>query len=122
MNDVEALLAKRAHPLNSVIAALRKLILAADERLVEETKWNAPSYRLEEHVLTFQLAKDDRVMLVFHRGAKAKAAAKRVNVVSELLTWLGTDRATVTFTSDAEVKKHKAALTKLVRAWAALWP
>lgn len=122
MSDVEALLAKRAHPLSRVIASVRKIILAADSRLVEETKWNAPSYRLEDHVLTFQLSKEDRVMLVFHRGAKSKPPAKRVDVESELLTWLGTDRATATFTSDAEVKKQKAALTKLVRAWTALWP
>ena len=120
--DVEALLAKRAHPLRSVIAALRTVIRAADAELVEEVKWNAPSYRLEEHLLTFQLSRDDRVLLVFHRGAKAKALAKRPTVAdpSELLTWKGTDRAVATFASVAEVTKHKPALTKLLRAWVRL--
>lgn len=72
-------------------------------------------------MLTFQLAKDDRVLLIFHRGAKAKAPAKRLDVddPAELLTWKGTDRATAEFTSPAEVTKHRMALTKLVRAWIA---
>lgn len=119
--DVEALLEKRAHPLTDVIEALRKLIRTADSSLVEETKWNAPSYRLEEHLLTFQLAKDERVLLIFHRGAKSKAPKTRLAVddPQALLTWLGNDRATVAFTSLAEVKKQKAAFTKLVKAWVA---
>lgn len=119
--EVEALLEKRAHPLGEVIEALRKLIRAADTSLVEETKWNAPSYRLEEHVLTFQLAKDERVLLIFHRGAKSKAPKTRLAVddPSALLTWLGTDRATAEFTSLAQVKKQKTAFTKVVKAWIA---
>ncbi len=119
--DVEALLQKRAHPLADVIAALRKLISAADKTLVEEVKWNAPSYRLDDHVLTFQLAKDDRVLLVFHRGATTKASRQRLDVAdpSSLLTWKGTDRATAEFDSLAAVTTHKAALTKLVKAWVA---
>lgn len=120
--EVEALLSKRAHPLSAVISALRKLILAADKKLIEEVKWNAPSYRLEDHLLTFQLSRDDRVLLIFHRGAKTKALAKRPVVAdpSALLTWKGTDRAVAGFASVAEVTKHKPALTTLVRAWVAL--
>mgnify|MGYP001553542554 CR=1 FL=1 len=117
--EVDALLKERAHPLQDVITALRKLIRAADVTLVEEVKWNAPSYRLEEHLLTFQLARDDRVLVVFHRGAKVRAPSKRppLEDPAELLSWKGTDRATVSFSTRAQVTKHKAAFTKLVRGW-----
>lgn len=119
--EVDALLEERAHPLQDVITALRKLIRAADVALVEEVKWNAPSYRLEEHLLTFQLARDDRVLVVFHRGAKVRAPSKQrlLEDPAELLTWKGTDRATVSFSTRAQVTKHQAAFTKLVRAWLA---
>src|SRR5690606_9032775 len=100
-------LAALDHPLRESIEALRAIIRAADRRLVEGVKWNAPSYSVDGHDrITFNLHAKDRVRLIFHRGARASAPSKRGRVISDapgLLEWASDDRAIATFTTPEDV-------------------
>ncbi|KQP54069.1 DUF1801 domain-containing protein [Agreia sp. Leaf283] len=65
--SVDAGLDLRAHPLRDQIDRLRDITLAIDPAIVEEWKWNAPSYRIaNDYLYTFMLRPDEYLHLVFH--------------------------------------------------------
>lgn len=119
--SLQAWLANCRHPLRAELDALRAIVVAAEPRLVEGVKWNAPSYAFAgDDRLTFNLSAKDRVRLIFHCGVKKRAAAGRVPVDDQgLLEWAADDRGIATFRSADEVAAAKKALTQLVRAWLA---
>ena len=123
--DVTAFLARCEHPLRDELDALRAIVARAAPALIEGVKWSAPSYRLGEdgeHCVTFNLAAKDRVRLVFHRGASVKSARGGPRLLADdggLLEWPAPDRAIATFRSLAEVQAGRAALARVVEAWAA---
>jgi hypothetical protein len=116
---VPAFLAALDHPLKPEIEAARAAILAADPSIGEAGKWNAPSFRTTEFFATFHLRARDRVQLVFHTGAKAKARAGRLDVPDPdgLLAWLADDRAMVTLGAGDTALARLPALGCLVREW-----
>jgi len=65
--SVDDALDRRAHPLRAQIDLLRDITLAVDPAIVEEWKWNAPSYRIAgDYLYTFMLRPDEYLHLVFH--------------------------------------------------------
>lgn len=109
-----------AHPEQLVVDALRRILLAADHRIKEAVKWNAPSFHTAEHFATFHLRAKDKVQLILHLGAKPRPdATVRDDVAGSPvpLEWKGHDRAVVTFHDLAEVRRHEAAFTRLIRQW-----
>lgn len=119
--SLQAWLANCRHPLRAELDALRTIVVAAEPRLVEGVKWNAPSYAFAgDDRLTFNLSAKDRVRLIFHCGVKKRAATGRVPVDDQgLLEWAADDRGIATFRSADEVAAAKKALTQLVRGWLA---
>lgn len=119
--DVDAFLAALAHPQDGAIRRLRAVILAADPRIGEGIKWNAPSFHLDDrHFATMQLRRTDRVLLVLHLGAGKRAMPKEaIADPGKQLTWLGPDRATCEFAGADEVDAQAAALQSLLRQWMA---
>lgn len=118
--DVEAFLAGLDHPHAREIAALRRIILAADPRIAEGIKWNAPSFRTSEWFATFHLRARDGVQVILHFGAKARdRSAGRASIADPagLLDWLGPDRASAKFRDLAEVEAKAAAFSAVVRQW-----
>ncbi len=110
------------HPLKDAVVALRAIIRAADKRLDESIKWNSFNYSLDgADRLTFNVRGADKVMIIFHAGARAKAGDLRTKVADPtgLLAWPSKDRAVASFGSLEEVKEQKAAITKLAKAWIA---
>lgn len=45
-----------------MVAALRAIILQADDRITEAVKWNAPSFYPTEHFATFRLRVEHAVV------------------------------------------------------------
>jgi predicted transport protein len=119
--DALALLAGLEHPHKAGIEALRRCILALSENVTEEVKWNAPSFRIEDHFATFRLHPAKSIQLVLHTGAKVKKDAKafRIDDPAGLLKWPAADRAVLTFASEAELQNHMADVTHLLRQWIA---
>lgn len=107
------------HPLKKGMKLLREVILSAHKDITEHIKWKAPSfcYNGEDRV-TFNLHKNDCIVIVFHRGAKVKDSKDFVFKDSTgLLEWVATDRALVTFRDTKDIQDKKEALKNLVIQW-----
>ena len=67
---------------------------AADPRVREQIKWNAPSFLIEDHFATFKLYPPNAIQLVLHTGAKVKNHPKTfvVDDPHHLLQWVTGDR------------------------------
>lgn len=69
-----------------------------------------------------QAKQGDSVLVVFHRGAKAKpgsAPAATVSAPRGLLEWLGKDRCVARFQDLKDAKVKLPALQAIVRQWIA---
>lgn len=120
-SEVEAFLATLEHPLRAEIAAVRATILGASKEIGEGIKWNAPSFRTTEFFATVHLRSTKEVQLIFHLGAKKRAAIPEITITAPegMLKWLAKDRCLVVLGKGAEVEARSAALKKLVQAWIA---
>ena len=117
---VIAFLATLDHPLNKEIVAARKIVLGADASIREGVKWNAPSFRTSDYFATMHLRTTDQLQMVFHRGAKAKAA-KAMDIPDQngLIKWLAPDRCLVSLGKGKAFTANRAALEGIVQAWIA---
>jgi hypothetical protein len=111
------------HPLKKAVEELREIILGADKGITEHIKWNAPSFCFDgDDRITFNLSKNDRILLIFHRGAKVKDSKNKEPLIEDttgLLEWLTPDRAAIKFQSTDDVTDKKKALKKVVKLWLA---
>lgn len=111
------------HPLKPALQATCRAIRDADPSIVEGIKWNAPSYRVGdgEFFATVNIhppgKPNQNVLVILHRGAKARAGSVRVADPSGLLEWLGADRAAIRLANASAVRKARPALQALVREW-----
>ncbi len=117
---VVAFLRELDHPLKREIESIRKLLLGVSPAIREGIKWNAPSFRTTEYFATFNLRTQDRIRLILHMGAKAKATAKTGVEVADpkgLLEWLAKDRCLVTIRDGKDLQAKRGALKALLREW-----
>jgi hypothetical protein len=108
------------HPLKEGVEQLRTAILDSNDQITEHIKWNAPSFRYAgEDRVTFRLYPEDRVQLIFHRGAKVRSDSADFAFEDHtgLLRWVAADRAVVALgdVKDAEAKKRD--LVEVVNRW-----
>src|SRR5437867_3042826 len=93
--DVDGFIAGLTHPRKREIEELRTAILASNSDITEQVMWNAPSfcYRGADRV-TFRLQPGNRVELVLHRGAKARADSDSFEFEDPtgLVAWASSDR------------------------------
>lgn len=112
------------HPLKKAMEVTREIILSANQELTEHIKWNAPSFCINgEDRVTFNLYKNDCLLLVFHRGAKVKDTKGKGPLFKDttgLLEWVSPDRAMIKFISIEDVNTKKDKLKKVVRQWISL--
>jgi hypothetical protein len=119
-SEVDRLLAGSTHPMTPGVQRLRSAVLDADPAITEHVKWRSPSFRYDgEDRMTVNLARPDRVVLVFHRGARVRpdAARFRFDDPTGLLTWPSPDRGLLTFTVAAEFEAALPAVVDLVGRW-----
>lgn len=117
---VELFLSELDHPLKADIQAVRKIVLGADSAIHEGIKWNSVSFRTTDFFTTVNLRSRDRVQLVFHTGAKAKATRTTGVPVADpagLITWLAKDRCLVTLGTGRDIRARRAAFVAIVREW-----
>jgi uncharacterized protein YdeI (YjbR/CyaY-like superfamily) len=112
---------KSDHPLKEVMGIAREIILSAHEEITEHIKWNAPSFCFQgEDRVTFNLQHKAYILLVFHRGAKAKdreGDSPLFRDTTGLLEWVTSDRANVKLFSLQDVKAKEDLLIKAVNQW-----
>ncbi len=120
---VDDFFAQLSHPLKGALDALRKTILGASNEIGQAVKWNAPSFFVgsDQFFATANIhgrgKKDETVLLVLHRGVKAKKGRVAIDDPDGLLEWLSPDRAAVRFQSVREVRKKAPALQAVIRSW-----
>ncbi len=117
--EVDRFLENLSHPLKAEIEHIRASILGSSDQITERIKWNAPSFCYQgEDRVTLKLHPQDRVQLIFHRGAKVKdPTGFAFEDRSGLLTWLAADRAIVTLRDMNDVETHLSALVAVVNDW-----
>jgi hypothetical protein len=122
MPDVDAYMAALDHPLKGVVEAVRTALIGSDSAIGEQIKWNAPSFTWQgEDRVTFNIRPNAPLLLIFHRGAKAKDdAGFAFEDETGLLDWKARDRAVVTIASEADWAANGAAITGLIRRWMAV--
>ena len=108
------------HPLKDAMLQLRDVILSADDSITEQIKWKAPSfcYNGDDRV-TFNI-RPDKVLLIFHRGAKVKeshGSGRLIDDPSGMLKWITNDRAAAEFATFDQVSDNEADLRDVVRRW-----
>ena len=101
------------------VDALRAVVAAADDRLVEDFKWNAPSFRVgAEHRVTLGLQRTGGVRLVLHRGVATKDTTHfAFEDVDGLAQWPSKDRGVVTVENAAQVLERQDALHRMIKRW-----
>ena len=118
--EVDRFMQSLNHPLKEGVEQLRAAILESNDQITEHIKWNAPSfcYAGEDRV-TFRLYPEDRVQLVFHRGAKVKSDAGDFEFDDDtgLLRWVADDRAVVALRDVKDVEAKQASLVDVVNRW-----
>lgn len=116
--QVEQYLSKLEHPLKAEIEEVRRIVLAADDRLTEHVKWNAPSFCVDgEDRITMNLRGRESFLLVFHRGAKAKQDGFEFQDDTGLMEWAAADRATVKLGDMNDVQEKRERLAQAVADW-----
>jgi len=112
--EVDAYMAALDHPQRVVVAALRAIIMGANEKIAERIKWNVPSFYYRTDLAAFHLRAKDcvQLVLVFPHGLVADPTG--------LLAGAWPDRRLAKFYDLAEVHAKQAALAGIVNAWVAL--
>ncbi len=105
--QVNEYLAKLDAAVSEEINAVRKIIKAANSKLNERIKWNAPSYYYKEDILTFGPYKTHKLLLVFHHPAVVK-------IKSALLEGDYKDRRLVHLKDKADAAKNKKELSRII--------
>ena len=107
--DVSDFLDQYDHPLRREIDEVRGIILSSDPRLIERIKWNAPSYRCQSDLVTFNLRATNLVHLVVHHQAVTR-------IDSPILQGAGRyrDRRMVYLADATEINRHRRELGRVV--------
>lgn len=117
--DVEAFMKQLDHPFKAEIDRLRVAIRGIDPRISEEIKWNAPSFKIDEHFATFKLHPPKNIQIVLHTGAKPKVPHKSFTLDDphKLLKWPAVDRCVLTLHSSDQAAKLEDVVIKMVKEW-----
>jgi hypothetical protein len=119
--SVSAFLRTLEHPHTAAIGTLRERILALDPRISDEIKWNAPSFKLDDHFATFRLFPPPTLQLILHTGAKGKSGARAFTIddPQRLLKWPATDRCILTLAAADGSRAEHDAVIHIVSQWIA---
>lgn len=117
--NVETFMTGLVHPHKAGVERLRQAILSIDARITEEVKWNAPSFKLDDHFATFKLHPPKQIQLVLHIGSKPPVSPRHfhLDVPPGLVKWAASDRCVITLQSDEHALQHEADVVSIVRQW-----
>ncbi len=107
--DVDEYMAKSDHPMKAEAEEIRRIIKGVDKGIIEEVKWNAPSFSYKDYLATFNLRDHTRVHLIFH-------AKRTPEVKSAILEGDYPDGRRMTYFADMkDVHAKQAELERVVK-------
>jgi hypothetical protein len=108
--EVDAWFRDSDHPLLGAMRDVRQAILAVDRRIIESIKWKSPTFSYEGNIASIDPKAKAHVSLLFHRGATIPGRHPE-------LEGGGSTARFMRFADRADVKRKRAALQRVVRAW-----
>jgi uncharacterized protein YdhG (YjbR/CyaY superfamily) len=108
--DVDAWFARYDNPMKEVVQRMREILLAADARLDECIKWQAPTFTYRGNLASFFPKSKQHASLMFHQGAKIPGTHPR-------LEGSGAAGRVMKIGSVAEADAARRDLERLAKAW-----
>src|SRR5215475_4838436 len=108
--EVDAWFARYENPMKDVVLRVREIVLAADPRMDECIKWQAPTFTYKGNLASFFPKSKQHASLMFHIGAQIPGK-------HALLEGTGSTSRVMKLGSVADANKAKAGIEKIVRAW-----
>ena len=108
--EVDAWMAGYDNPQKDLVQRVREVILAADPRIGECVKWQAPTFTYKGNIASFFPRAKEHVSLMFHTGAKIPGT-------HPVLEGGGDTARYVRFESAADVKAKCGPVTQVIRSW-----
>lgn len=103
-------MARYENPMKAVVQRMREVVLAADQRVGECIKWQAPTFTFEGNIASFFPKSKQHASLMFHQGAKIPGR-------HPLLQGTGGTSRVVKLASAAEVNAKQKQLAGIIQAW-----
>ena len=98
------------NPMKEVVEAVRQAILAADPRVTEAIKWQAPTFVYKGNIASFFPKAKKHATLMFHKGADIPGDFPN-------LEGDGKEARSMKFTDLDDLAAKKNELQSVVRAW-----
>lgn len=108
--DVDAWFDTYDNPQKALVQAVREVVLAADDRVTEAIKWQAPTFIYQGNIASFYPKAKAHASLMFHTGASLPDP-------TGLLEGTGETSRVAKFTDRADLAAKQEALQGLVRCW-----
>jgi hypothetical protein len=108
--DVDAWLAAYDNPQKALVSAVRDAILAADPRVSEAIKWQAPTFIYKGNIASFFPKAKAHASLMFHKGAEIPGDFPS-------LEGDGREGRSMKFRDAADLEARRGELTSIIRAW-----
>lgn len=98
------------NPLRELVNEVREIILATDERISEDIKWQAPTFIYKGNIASFFPKSKKNVSLMFHKGAS-------IPNPDGLLEGEGKVSRVARFYDAQDIEKKKASLETIIKDW-----
>lgn len=108
--DVDRWMAAYDNPQKSLVEATRQVILAADPRVGECVKWQAPTFTYKGNIASFFPKAKAHVSLMFHKGATIPGSFPS-------LEGDGPEGRSLKIKDAADLAGKQAELQAIIRAW-----
>lgn len=96
--------------MKDVVQRVRQILLAADERLEETIKWQAPTFMYKGNLASFNPRSRQHASLLFHSGANIPGKFPHLEGGGDTARYMR-------FTSIEDAEASKGELKAIVKAW-----
>lgn len=111
-DEVDLWMGRYDNPMRDVVERLRRIILASDDRISEQIKWETPTFTYKGNLASVFPNSTHFATLMFHQGALIPGHFPH-------LTGNGPQARAIKVVSIAEAEDRRDELTAIVQAWIA---
>jgi uncharacterized protein YdhG (YjbR/CyaY superfamily) len=108
--EVDLWFARYDNPMKEVVQRIRDIVLAADKRIEECIKWQAPTFTYQGNLASFFPKSKQHASLMFHVGAQIPGKHPR-------LEGSGSTSRVMKIGSVAEANAARKDIERIVQAW-----